>query len=124
MPSLLLLGGLGALAVYLWSQSSSGGGASATLPPLPPSQANATLASTQQGTVTYDPTTYGPLSSGAGNQQAVPSGNVTPVANAAAPGSATGATSSAGAPLFHTGFSDANSGAVIATDETGNPYLV
>ena len=128
MPSLFILGGLGALALYLYSQSSSTTAAVAPPPP-PGGAANATLAPTGTGTVTYDPTSYGPLSPGAPGQQAVPSGvapasAVAAVPNGATPGTPTGAQSTSGAPLFHTGMSDANSGAVIASDEAGNPYLV
>jgi len=47
----------------------------------------------------------------------------TPVANGTPAGTPTGSTTTSGAPLFHTGYSDANSGAVIASDATGNPYL-
>jgi len=110
MPTLLILGGLGAVALYLYSQSSSpaaaGPGQYVTNPPPgfqgAPGQFSAT-------------TSPGYSGSNPGNYPVVPNGTT--------PGQPAASTSTSG-PLYHTGWSDASCGAPIVQDGHGNPYLM
>jgi hypothetical protein len=129
MNPLLILGALGAVGLYLYSQqSTSGAGAApaggqsfASGTPVP---GGVTSVSTGPGGVNlingYPSDTPGAVPAAAGAGAA-------PVANSAPAGAPAGQTTS-GAPLYHTGYSDATTGAVIATDDAsgywGNPYIV
>jgi hypothetical protein len=121
MNPLLILGGLGAIALYIYSQKSPASGAASTNAGL--IAANAGLQNLPLPTAPYDPSnpaTYG----GPGTPStAIPPDSGPPVVqNTAPPGAPAGATTSG--PLFHTGFSDAMTGAPIVHDSYGNPYLM
>lgn len=128
MNPLLILGALGAVGLYLYSQSSSssaaGGASGQSFAAGTPQPGGVTTTSTGPGGVNlingYESDTPGAVPAAAGAGAA-------PVANSAPAGAPAGQTTS-GAPLYHTGYSDATTGAVIATDDAsgywGNPYIV
>lgn len=110
MNPLLIIGGLAAVGLYLWSTQSSSaasGAASASAPPAgfqgSPGQFSA---STSPGA---------PAGTNPGNYPVVPVASTTPAG--------TPAGSSVSGPLVHTGWDDATTGAPILADQYGNPYL-